>query len=110
MPGANRQAGAGGHRRARLEIQRIGHRQRDRVIVQRDRQAAELAQKFRGERFGFGRNRGRTVDREQRNLQLLGQRGEHVAHGDEAQIDQDLAELVAALALQFQRAVEILLR
>ena len=30
--------------------------------------------------------------------------------GDETQIDQDLAQLIAALTLQFERAVEILLR
>ena len=31
----------------------------------------------------------------------------HVARGDEAQVDQNLAELVAALPLQFERAVQI---
>jgi len=41
-------------------------------------------------------------------LQLLGKRGKHVARGDEAQVDQNLADFVAALALQFERAVEIL--
>ncbi len=96
MPGMDRQTGARRNRGTRLEIQRIGHRQRDRVIVQRHGQAAELAQEPRRERFGFGRYGGRAIQREQRDLQLLGQRGEHVARGDEAQVDQNLAELFAA--------------
>ena len=43
------------------------------------------------------------------NLQAARRGRQHVALGDEAEIDQDLAQFVAALALQFQRAVEILL-
>jgi hypothetical protein len=43
-----------------------------------------------------------------RDLQLFGQRGQHVAHCHKAEVDQDLAELVAALALQLERAIEIL--
>ena len=42
------------------------------------------------------------------HLQLLRQRGQHVAQRDEAQIDQNLAQLIAALALQFERAVQVL--
>ena len=38
---------------------------------------------------------------------LFGERRQHVAHGDEAQIDQDLADLVAALLLHFERAVQV---
>ncbi len=63
------------------------------MIVQRDRQTAELAEKFRRERFGFGRYSGRPVDHEQRNLQLFGEGAEHVAGRDEAEVDQNLAEL-----------------
>ena len=93
---------------ARLEIQRIGHGQRDRVIVQGHGQAAELAQKAGRQRFDFGRDRGRAIEGQHRNLQLLGQRRQHVARGDEAQIHQDLAQLLAAaLVLNFERAGEI---
>ncbi len=77
LPGdarANGEPGAGRHGGTRFEIQRIGHRQRDRMIVKRHWQALELAQEPGRERFGFGRNRGRAIEREQRNLQLLGQR------------------------------------
>ena len=58
--------------------------------------------------FDFGRGGRRAVDGHQRHAQLFGERGQHVALGDEAHVDQDLAQLVAALALQFERAVEIL--
>ncbi len=95
-------------RRARLEIQRIGHGQRDRVIVQRHGKAAELAQESGESVSVSGETAGGPSMRQQRNLQLLGQRRQHVAHGDEAQVDQDLAQLLAALLLQFERAVEIL--
>jgi hypothetical protein len=40
-------------------------------------------------------------------LQLLAQCSEHVARGDESQVDQDLADFVAAtFALNFERAGE----
>ena len=78
------------------------------MVVQGDGKAAELAQKAGRQRFGFGRDGGRAIEREHRNLQLLGQRGEHIAHGDEAQIHQDLAQLLAAaLFLDVERAGEI---
>ncbi len=78
------------------------------MIVQHHRQAAELAQKLRGQRLGFRRNGGRPVNDKQRNLQLLRQRQQHVARRDKAQIDQNLTQLIAALALQFERAVQVL--
>ncbi len=108
--GQHREAGAGGHRGAGFEIQRIGHGQRDGVIVLGDGKTAKLAQEARRERFKLRRNGGRRFDGEDGDLQLLGERAQNVALGDEAEIDQDLAQLVAALALQFQRAVEVLLR
>ena len=63
----------------------------------------------RGESVSVSGETAGGLDRHQRNLQLLRERRQHVAHGDEAHVDQNLAELVAALALQFERAVEILL-
>ena len=45
----------------------------------------------------------------QRDGKLVGKRRDQVAHGDEAHIDQNLAELVAAFFLQFEGAVEIFL-
>ena len=78
------------------------------MVVQRDGKAAELAQKSGRERFELGRDGGRAFERQHRNLQLLGQRGQHIAHGDEAQIHHDLAQLLAAaLFLDIERAGEI---
>ena len=45
-PGSTASPVHAAHRRMRFEVQRIGHRQRERVIVQRHGQAAELAQKL----------------------------------------------------------------
>ena len=43
-----------------------------------------------------------------RKSELFGKRGQQIALGEVAHVDQDLAELfAAALALQFERAVEI---
>ncbi len=95
------------HRGDGLHVQRIGHRERDGVIVAAHRQAAELAQEARRERFGFRRNHGRGVDRNQPNLQLFRERRQNVAHGDEAHVDQRLADFVAALLLQFERPLQI---
>ena len=107
-PGQHRQTSGRLDRVASLEIQRIGHGERDRVIVQRDGKAAELTQKSGRERFELGRDRGRAFERQHRNLQLFGQRRQHIAHGDEAQIHHDLAELLAAaLFLNIERAGEI---
>ena len=78
--------------------------------VQRDREAAALAQESRRQLLDFGRRRRRAVDRDQRDAELIGERGQHVALRDEPHVDQDLAELVAALLLQFERAVEVFLR
>ena len=73
-----------------------------------DGNEAALAHEARREAFDLGRGGRRAVERDQRHAELLGERGQHVAHGDEAHVDQDLAQLVAALALQFERALQIL--
>ena len=75
--------------------------------LQGQREKAALAQEAGRKPFQFGRGGRRRVDRDQRHAQLLGKRRQHVALGDEAHVDQDLAELVAALALQFERALEV---
>ena len=77
------------------------------MIVQRHRQAAELAQKLRRKSFGLGRNGGRTFDRKQRHLQLLRQCDQHIARRDEAQIHKNLAQFIAALTLQFERPIQV---
>src|SRR6185437_12669915 len=108
--GIDAEAGAGAHRGDGLEIERVGHRQPYRMIRQADRKAAELAQEFRRECFRFRGNGGRPVDGNQWNAELVAQRRQHIAHGDEAEIYQRLAELVAAFFLQLERAIEILRR
>ncbi len=72
------------------------------------REGAALAQEAVRQAFDFGRGGRSAIERDQRDTELIGERGEHVALGDEAHIDQDLAELIAALLLQFERALEIL--
>ena len=69
--GADLEPGAVAHRGDGFDIQRIGHRERDGMIVAAHRQAAELAQEARRERFGFGRDDGRGVDGNQRHFQLF---------------------------------------
>ena len=89
--------------------ERIAHGQGDGVVLEGHRKAAELAQEAGREQLGFGRDRGRTVNGNEGHPELVRQRGQHVAHGDEAEVHQGLPQLVAAVLLQFQRAVEVLL-
>ena len=74
---------------------------------QRQRKGAALAQEAVREAVDFGRGGRRLVHRDQRHAELLGERRQHVALRDQPHVDQDLAELVAALALQFERAFEV---
>src|ERR1043166_3463137 len=48
-----------------------------------------------------------AFDRDQRHAELIAERGEHVALREQAHVDHDLAQLVAALQLQFERALQI---
>ena len=105
--GANFQSGERAHRRDGLEIQRIGHRQRQRGIGQGQGKDAALAQKALRETLDFGGRGRRLVHRHDGNAELVGKRRQHVALGDQAHIDQDLAELLAALLLQFEGALQI---
>jgi hypothetical protein len=45
--------------------------------------------------------------RRKRQLQLLAERGKDVALGDEAEIDEDLADLLTAFALEFEGFFEV---
>ena len=60
------------------------------------------------EALELGRCRGRALNRRQRHVELFGERGQHVALGHETHVHQDLADLVAALLLQLQGALQIL--
>ncbi len=87
----NFETGEGAHGGDGFEIQRIGHRQGERGFRQRDGKSAALPQEAMREAFDFGRGGRRAVDRDQRHAQLIGERGQHIALGDEAHIDEDLA-------------------
>ena len=101
------ETGEGAHRRDGFEIQRIGHGERERRFRQRHGIRAALAQEALREAFDFGRGRRRPVHRDQRQAELVGKRRQHVALGDEAHVDENLAQLVAALVLQFERAFQV---
>ncbi len=65
----------------------------------------------RGERASVSaETKGRGVDGDQRHIQLLRERRQNVAHGDEAHVDQRFADLIAALFLQFERPFQVFLR
>ena len=107
--GADLETGAVAHGGDGFDIQRIGHRERDGMIFAAHRQAAELPQEARRERFGFGRDEGRGVDGNQRHFQLFRERRQNIAHGDETHVDQRFADLVAALFLQLERPLQVFL-
>ena len=95
------QAGEGAYGRDGVEIQRIGHGQREGGVLHGQRNEAALAHEACRESFEFGRRRGRGIDGDERQGELFGERREDVPRRDEAHVDQDLAQLVAAFALQF---------
>ena len=101
------EAAEGAHGGDGLEIQRIGHRDGEDAVRQCDRDGAALAQEAMREAFDFGRGGRHAVHRDQRDVELIAERGEHVAVGDGAHVDQDLAELIAALQLEFEGALDI---
>ena len=106
--GADLQAAEGAHRGDGLEIQRIGHRDGEDVVRQRDGNGAALAQEAMRQAFDFGSGGRSAIDGDQRDVELIAERGQHIALGDGAHVHQDLAQLIAALQLEFQRALEIL--
>ena len=76
-------------------------------VLGRGPSRAELAQKLGGESFRLRRNRRWPFNREQRHLQLFRQREQYIARRHKAQIHQNLAQLIAALALQLERAAQV---
>ena len=54
-----------------------------------------------------GETAGRSSSVTSGDTELIGERGQHVARGDEAEVDQDFADLFAALFLEFEGAVEV---
>ena len=68
-----------------------------------------LAHEARRDAVDFGGDGRRAFEDNERDFELLGEDGEHIAIGDRAHVDQDFAELVAALALEFEGAVEVFL-
>ena len=106
--GADLQAAEGAHGGDGLEIQRIGHRDGEDVVRQRDGNGAALAEEAMRQAFDFGSGGRRAIHGDQGDVELIAERGEHVAVGDGAHVHQDLAELIAALQLEFEGALDIL--
>src|SRR6266513_5964928 len=90
------------HRRNGLEIQRVGHGDSHRRIVHCHWKETALPHETRGKVLDFGGHRRRLIERGQRHAELVGERRQDVAHRDEAEVDQNLAQLVAALFLEFK--------
>ena len=97
------------HRRNGLEIQRVGHGDSHRRIVHCHWKETALPHETRGKVLDFGGHRRRLIERGQRHAELFGERRQDVAHRDEAEVDQNLAQLVAALFLEFKRAIQVTL-
>ena len=90
----------------RVLVGRIGHRERELVFVLGQRQRARLAQEARRHALLEDRQFGIAGGLDQRQAELRGQRLGHVALRDDAERDQQRAELLARLLLQAQRAFE----
>src|ERR1039458_5031230 len=58
--------------------------------------------------FDFGGGRGTAIDGDEGDVELVAEGGENVAVGDGAHVDEDFADLVAALQLKFEGALDIL--
>ena len=101
------QPGEGAHGRDGFEIQRVGHGDGQGGIGQRHREGPALPQEAVRKAVDLGRRRRRVVQRDHRHAELIGKRRQHVALGDEAHIDQNLAQLVAALFLDLQGALQV---
>ena len=106
--GAHLQAAEGAHGGDGLEIQRIGHRDGEDVVRERDRDGAALAEETVRQAFDFGRGGRSAIHRDQGDIELIAEGGEHVAVGDGAHVDQDFAELIAPFELEFEGALDIL--
>ncbi len=95
------------HCRDGFEIQRVRHGNGQRGIIQSHRNEPALAHEGRRNTVDFGScGRGR-VESHQRDHQLIGKCRQHIPRGNESEVYQDLAELVAAFLLQFQGALQV---
>ena len=73
----------------------------------RHREGAALAQEAVRKSFDLRRHGRRAIHCDQRYAGLVAERREHVALRDQAHIDQDFAQLIAALLLQLERALQV---
>ena len=69
---------------------------------------AALPQEAMRQAFDFRSGRRSAIHGDQRDVELIAERGEHIAVRHGAHVDQDLAQLIAALQLEFQGALDIL--
>ena len=92
-----------------FEIQRIGHGDGQDRVVEGGGDHFGLAHEARRESVDFGSDGRRAFEYDEGDLELLGKDGKHIAIGDRPHVDQDLAQLVAAFALEFEGAVEVVL-
>ena len=91
----------------RVRVGRVGHRERQLGLVLAHRQRARLAQEARRDALLEDRELGIAGRVDQRQRELRRQRLGDVALRDDAQRDQQRAELLAAVLLQAQRALEV---
>ena len=100
---------AAGHhpeRADRVAVGRIGHRERELARVLLQRQRARLAQESRRDALFEDRELGVAGDVDQRQAQLRRERLGDVALRAQPERDEQRAELLAALLLQPQRALD----
>jgi len=90
-----------------LEVERIGHGQRQRAVLDRQWEDQRLPQKPRRHTLGLRARSGRC-DLRDGKAQLLRKGRDEIALRKEAHVDENLADLISALALQFQRSFQIL--
>ena len=96
--------------RLQLAIERVGDRDFDPSADLAQRQRAERARLLLGHQTDDGDvgTRAREVDRLEPDL--LGERGAEGTFGDDAELDEDLAEALAAGRLRAERVAELLAR
>ncbi len=105
--GADTEPRGGAHGGEGFEVERIGHRQHQRSFVHAQGEDAGLAEEARRELFGFGGDQRGPVEPGDGQFELFGQRLRDVALRGEAEVHENAAELLAALALEFERALEV---
>src|SRR5439155_11407159 len=107
--GDQRTNGSPGHHYEGVDRVRVGgvrHRERELGLVFANGERARLAKKARRDALFENRKFRVTAGVEQREVELQSERLDDVALGDEAERDQQLAQLFAASLLEAQRALE----